>query len=748
MKSFLKTEKKIIRYFVAGFVIVCFLIGLIVLAYSSLRQEAIQTHRHIANLHAYTLEEHFSQTLQHMSLTIDRIPPLSHDQVSQKELFPVFTELLQNAPYLRSLSLLDEKGVIIASSHEPNLGQKIPLNTFLPIPFGEIPLLRIGVPWEGRDFDVARISSERDPIRADAISFLPLLKKVYFEKRAYFIIVNLNTDYLNNRYTSTLPIEQGSVSLWRIDGILLFSTNVERKLGSSHYTRAHPKDREDFFSHLGIHEHPTLNVFRLAKFLPFVVEIQTNESNALGYWDKERKKVLGITALLIVLSGALALALIVRYYKETERQRAQLSYEKQFRVAMEATQTGLWTWNLKTHQITWDPQCFLLLGFKPGAFEPSWEKIVALTHPEDASNMRLSIREQIEAYSSFLIERRMKTANETWIWVQVRGKVIEVSKEEGEPLLLTGVYINIDVQKRAEQLHLSAVAFETQEAILITDAKEHIIKVNEAFTRITGYRDDEIIGQTPRILKSGEHDSAFYEAMWKALLEHGYWQGELWNRRKNNEIYAESITITAIRDAKGKTTHYIANFNDITIHKVAQQQIQALAYYDPLTHLANRRLLDQTLEQALHHSTEDRYFGAVLFIDLDRFKELNDTHGHDAGDMLLIQAASRLKESIRESDMVARLGGDEFIVLLKNLGNQKGIAHHLTQSIAKKILSLLCEPYALAHGNYLLGASIGCTIFGDNANKDSAMLLKEADLAMYQAKENGRNQVYFYDKSF
>ena len=726
--------------------IVSLLIGLIFIALSNLRQEAIQTHRHIANLHAYTLEEHFSQTLQHINLTIDRIPLLSNEAPTQQALNSIFIELLYNAPYLRSLSLLDAHGMIVASSHEPNLNQQIPLENFLPVPFGEAPLLRIGVPWEGRDFDTARPSTPSTPIPSGHISFLPLLKKVFFNKEIYYIIANLNPDYLNNRYTSTLPIEQGSVSLWRSDGILLFSTDDKLTLGSSHYTGIHSKDQEDFFTHMRQHQHSALNVFRLAKFLPFIVEIQTNEANALGYWDKEREKVLGITTVLILFSGLLALVLIVRYYKENERQRAQLSYEKQFRVAMEATQTGLWTWNMKTNHVTWDPQCFLLLGYAPNAFEPSWKKIVELSHPEDSQYMYLTIQEKILAHSSFLIERRMKTANQTWVWVQVRGKVVEFSKEN-VPALLTGVYINIDAQKRAEQLHLSAVAFETQEAILITDDKERIVKVNEAFTRITGYTESEIIGQTPRILKSWQHDKAFYESMWAALLEHDYWQGELWNRRKNGEIYAESITITTIRDTKGRTTHYIANFNDITTHKAAQQQIQALAYYDPLTHLANRRLLDETLEQTIVHSIEEKHFGALLFIDLDRFKELNDTYGHDAGDMLLIQTASRLKESIRESDMVARLGGDEFIVLLKNLGNQKEIAHHLTQSIAKKILLYLSEPYALAQGNYLLGASIGCTLFGDKKSIDGATLLKEADLAMYQAKENGRNQICFYENT-
>ncbi len=237
----------------------------------------------------------------------------------------------------------------------------------------------------------------------------------------------------------------------------------------------------------------------------------------------------------------------------------------------------------------------------------------------------------------------MRTALKEWVWIQVRGKVIEFSHEH-EPLFLTGVYINIDAQKKAEQLHLSAVAFETQEAILITDAKEKIVKVNEAFTRITGYSDHEIIGQTPRVLKSGYHDKAFYEAMWKALHEKGFWQGELWNKRKNGEIYAEFITITTIHDAHNKTTHFIANFNDITTHKAAQQQIQELAYYDPLTHLANRRLFDETLHDTLCECSDEKHFSALLFIDLDRFKELNDTYGHDAGDMLLIQVASRLKE--------------------------------------------------------------------------------------------------------
>ena len=746
MKFSFFPKKTVTRYLLVALSMISLMIGLIVITLANLRQDTIQTYRHIANLHAYTLEEHFSQTLQHISLTMDRIPPLSNDVPSQEEIFPIFTELLHNAPYLRSLSLLNNQGTIEASSHKPNIGKSVNLQNFLPIPFGEVPLLRIGTPWEGRDFENARPSTITHPIDPTQSSFLPLLKKVYFGKKVYYIIANLNTDYLTNRYATVLPIEQGTVSLWRMDGILLFSTDGHSAFGALHTCITHVEDLDNFYDHLSASTQSPLDVFRLAKFLPFIVEIHTNEDYALGYWDKERLKLLAITTLLILLSSGLVLTLMVRYYRENERQKNQLSYEKQFRVAMEATQTGLWTWDLQLNRITWDPQCYLLLGYKPDAFNPSWEKIIELTYPDDAQNMLLSIKTQITERSGFLLERRMITAHEEWVWIQVRGKVIEFSQEH-EPLFITGVYINIDAQKKAEQLHLSAVAFETQEAILITDAKEKILKVNEAFTRITGYSDTEVIGKTPRILHSGYHDKSFYQAMWKTLLKEGFWQGELWNKRKNDEIYEESITITTIRNANEEITHYIANFNDITTHKAAQKQIQELAYYDPLTHLANRRLFETTLQETVVHNIEEKHFGALLFIDLDRFKELNDTYGHDAGDMLLIQTASRLKESIRESDLAARLGGDEFVILLKNIGNQKALAHHLTQSIAQKILVRLREPYTLSHGNYTIGASIGCTLFGDNATKDGVSLLKEADQAMYEAKENGRNQVCFHDEA-
>lgn len=707
---------------------------------SSLRDEAIATHRHIASLHARTFEEHFAQTLQNIEHTIDRIPLLSDELATPDMLSMIFTDLLQNTPYLRSLSLANDEGIIEVSSHHPNVGKSIDINNFLPIPFGNASLLRIGVPREGRDLDTVQ-----NPIIPLDISFIPILKKVFFADKQYYLVGTLNTDYFTTRYTSALSPTEGTVSVWRLDGMLLFSTDNTLHVGISHCTpiASTVKDGDDFFAHIQETSNHLVSAFRLARLLPFVVEINMNEVVTLAHWDQERNKVLLVSTLLISLCGFLGLLLFLRNWREMERQKKQIDYEKRFRLAMEATQTGLWTWNLSTNALTWDKQCYLLLGYSENAFVPSIEMVHSLTHPDEAEATFASIKEQIALKGWFLIERRMKNPKGEWVWVQVRGRVTEYTPK-GEPLFLMGVYINIDEQKQAEQLRISAVAFETEDAIIITDAQEKIIKVNQAFTKITGYTFEDIEGKTPRILKSGNHDATFYKALWQSLNEKGFWQGELSNKRKNGEPYIEHVTITAIRNAQGILTHYLANFNDITLHKAAQKEIQELAFRDPLTHLSNRHALQENLVRTLAHNAREQIYGALIFLDLDHFKQLNDTFGHDAGDMLLVQVAKRLHACTRQEDITARLGGDEFVILLENLGSQKEQASTQAYRVAMKILAQLNKPYALAHGNYTIGVSMGITLFKDEPHSIEE-LIKQADIAMYQAKEKGRNQICFFN---
>ncbi len=298
-------------------------------------------------------------------------------------------------------------------------------------------------------------------------------------------------------------------------------------------------------------------------------------------------------------------------------------------------------------------------------------------------------------------------------------------------------------REMAEAQRVAATTFESQEGMMITDGKGLILRVNRAFTELTGYEAEEVVGKSPSVLKSGRQSAEFYQSMWGMLRATGYWQGEVWNRRKGGELYPEWLTISAVADEQGRTTHYVGAFSDITERKEAEERIRHLAFYDPLTQLPNRRLLGDRLAQALAAGQRTRFYGALLYIDLDHFKVLNDTRGHDAGDELLAQMAERLGHSVREQDTVARLGGDEFVVMLEDLDLDESVAATLAGAIAEKIRHSLEQVFPLAGGDYSISPSIGVSLFRGHES-DVQTLMKQADMALYEAKEEGRNTVRFY----
>ena len=304
-----------------------------------------------------------------------------------------------------------------------------------------------------------------------------------------------------------------------------------------------------------------------------------------------------------------------------------------------------------------------------------------------------------------------------------------------------------------EQLRVAATAFETQEGMVVTDEHSVILRVNHAFTRITGYTAEEAVGKTPRLLKSGRHDAAFYAAIWESVKRTGTWHGEIWNRRKNGEVYPEQLTITEVTGEGGEVTNFVATLNDITLRKAAEEQIHHLAFYDALTQLPNRRLLIDRLGQAMVSSKRSGRYGALMFLDLDNFKSLNDTYGHAVGDLLLIEVARRIGCCIREMDTVARFGGDEFVVMLSELDQGKAESIAQIGVVAEKIRVTLAEPYLLtiqqegeaeSTVEHHCTSSIGVVVFiNHEASRED--ILKWADMAMYQAKEEGRNLIRFYD---
>lgn len=277
------------------------------------------------------------------------------------------------------------------------------------------------------------------------------------------------------------------------------------------------------------------------------------------------------------------------------------------------------------------------------------------------------------------------------------------------------------------------------EGIMVTDKDVRIEFVNPAFTQLTGYSPDEVIGRTPEVLSSGRHDAEFYKRMWQSLTTHGYWRGEIWNRRKTGELYLELLTITAITDDHGQTTHYAGLFTDITQNRKNEEQIRQLAYYDALTGVPNRRLLEDRLDHAIRHAHRKDMLLAVMFIDLDRFKEVNDTLGHAVGDELLLQFTARVRNYLREDDTLARLGGDEFIVLLPELDKLSDVVQ-----VAERLIELNRKPYIINNESIQIGSSIGISLYPEDGTTVQE-LLNGADIAMYRSKRDGRNQYHLFN---
>lgn len=301
---------------------------------------------------------------------------------------------------------------------------------------------------------------------------------------------------------------------------------------------------------------------------------------------------------------------------------------------------------------------------------------------------------------------------------------------------------DITERKRIElDLKIAATAFQSQDAMVITDADSVVLRINKAFTLSTGYTEDDAIGHKISILKSGRHDTAFYKKMWDSLQTTDGWQGEIWDRRKNGEIYPKWLSITAVKGHDGIVTHYIGTHIDITERKATEHQIKQLAFYDPLTQLPNRRLLQERLKHSINVERRNGKQFAYLMLDLDKFKAVNDTFGHLAGDELLQQVAVRITGKLRAVDLVARLGGDEFVVLLEDITHAEDVAR-----VAEAIIVELSKPFCLTQSdNVQIGTSIGISLYPQHGDTPE-MLMDHADTALYQAKDAGRGCFAYFSE--
>ena len=423
--------------------------------------------------------------------------------------------------------------------------------------------------------------------------------------------------------------------------------------------------------------------------------------------------------------------------KHHEERRRQLQ-EMLSRTEREA-RIGSWEWDIAKDRVTWSDELFRLFQIDPTEGAPSFAEHHRLYGPEDLARLKDAVDAAIDHGTPFtldLVARRRDGST--------RDCLAHGYPETGPDLQVThlfGSMQDITERKQAEQkLRLAASVFEHSfEGILVTDAGNRIVDTNPAFRTITGYDPASVLGKDPSILASGRHDQAFYRAMWHAITQKGFWRGEIWNRRKDGEVYAELLSISTIRHADGSVQNYIAVFSDISELKAHEAELDRIANYDHLTGLPNRRLLSDRLEQAIARQRRSQKHVAVCYLDLDGFKPINDRYGHEVGDELLIGIANQLSKVLRAQDTVARIGGDEFVLLLNDLTRLED-----SQELLDRVLAASTSAIVVDGVTHRVSASVGVALSPPDVDSADS-LLRHADQAMYRAKDAGRNRYHFYD---
>ncbi len=400
---------------------------------------------------------------------------------------------------------------------------------------------------------------------------------------------------------------------------------------------------------------------------------------------------------------------------------------------------GGWELDPVTNIMRWTRVTYEIFETPPDG-APSFEDSLHFYHASDRAKLQKAMDLAVSLGQPFDMQARLITTQEQPLWVQI---TCEPVMGHGVSIKLLGTIQDISARMEADKsLRQAARVFEnTAEGVIITDPEEHILAVNRAFAEITGYTEEEVLGTTPRILQSGRHAPEFYQTMWAELTRAGQWRGELWNRHKNGQVFPELMTISAVVDSNGELTHYVGVFRDISHLKRSEEKLEYLAHHDPLTGLPNRSLFQARLEQCLQRAARHHHNVGLLFLDLDRFKVVNDTLGHSVGDALLQQVAAILSRQVREADTIARLGGDEFVIILEEIPAACDAAH-----FAERLMTAFSQPILVEGHELFVTASMGISVYPQDG-EEIEILIRHADIAMYQAKNSGRNGFSFFDST-
>jgi diguanylate cyclase (GGDEF)-like protein/PAS domain S-box-containing protein len=450
-----------------------------------------------------------------------------------------------------------------------------------------------------------------------------------------------------------------------------------------------------------------------------------------------------VASLLLALLVGLLIGRIRALQTIEEMHRELVESEERWKYALEGSGDGIWDWDVQTREMLFSKNWARMLGFEEDEIGIGVEDWVKRVHPEDLPRIFADVQAHLDGRTpAYINEHRCLSKDGTWKWILDRGMVVSRTAD-GKPMRMVGTHTDISERKKIEEsMQLASLVYQnSSEGMTVTDVDGTILNINPAFTEITGYTLDDVLGKNHEFLNAGRQDETFYRTMRQALEATGRWQGEVWNKRKNGEVYVEWLSINTIYNEDGTPHRRVSLFSDITKKKETEELVWKQANFDALTGLPNRRMFLDRLDQEIKKSHRAGQRMALMLLDLDHFKEINDTLGHDMGDSLLQEAAQRLLNCVRETDTVARLGGDEFTVILGSLHASSDVVR-----VYQTILQQLAQPFHLGNEVAYVSVSIGITLYPEDATSMDD-LLKNADQAMYEAKSQGRNRYSYFTPS-
>lgn len=725
--------------------VVFFVTLIIVITWYSLwrlREETAAGMQEVSTMHTRSFEDFLTQNFRLAELATTNIANMDS---RKKNLFNIERSLLatlKNNPAQRSISLLNEQGLIIASSNRANVGIVINTDTFLPNPTGEQDILSIGMPWAGRDFISGSSTTHQKPTSSEQLNFIPVVHTLSFGTRKVTLLIAINPDFFINHISQVLDKESGIVDIIRYDGTLLMSTDVSAKIGSLYQKIEYPLSPEaaesgQFLTSALEKNEPAFSSFRASRLYPFLVITRIDRQRAMQSWKAEAKTLLGvIIAIVLTVAGLI----IVFYRRQLQIDGERDNSERLQRInatVFGSSADSIVITDINANIISVNPAFHQITGYRP-------EEVIGQNPRILSSGLQ----------DNRFYQEMWKCIHEKGVWrgelqnrcknghlYDVQTTITAFYDNKGHLQHFIGVSTDITERKRSEtrQRQAASVFTNSQEGIMVTDENNLIIDVNPAFSRITGYSYNDVIGKDPSLLSSGRQAPEFYAQMKNTLNETGSWQGEIWNKKKSGEIYAERLSIDIVYKENGGISQYVAVFSDISRLKIHEAELHRIAHYDPLTSIPNRRLLGDRLIQTIARSKRSNRSLAVCYLDLDGFKPVNDQYGHAAGDLLLIEITQRLLKILRGEDTLARLGGDEFVILFAEIEKPEEIDVAL-----HRVLKSISEPIKVESNTVSISASIGVTIFPEDA-ADADTLLRHADQAMYRAKDAGKNRYHLFD---